>query len=251
MVAITHPNATAEMALLYRHIIIKSARLLDKGIIDVEGNESWERLKIHTVLLVRYIGQGTEGLQNIREEIQAENEGGAIPAQVSWLSNPRMIREREQRWEIKASSVVFIVRGKKVAQRLVNKGIIAAGVRYKVEPYTKARPDSLFKLCCRWGHIQSKCSHHRPKCGYCARPPRLGEHRCHMVGCASKQGTVCSHTQVQCPNCKGNYSAFSGKCATRIEAITMALRSRTVQPNGREMRGVTGANRAELGTRAG
>jgi len=40
--AITHQNATAEMALLYRDIMIKAARSVDKGIIDVEGNESWE-----------------------------------------------------------------------------------------------------------------------------------------------------------------------------------------------------------------
>jgi len=144
--AITHQNATAEMALLYRDIIIKAARSVDKGIIDVEGNEFWERLKIHTVPLVRYMGKGTEGLQKMREEIQAENEGVAIAAQVRWLMNPRIIREREQRGEIKASSVVFIVRGKKVAQRLVNKGVIAAGVRYKVEPYTNAGPDSLCEL---------------------------------------------------------------------------------------------------------
>jgi len=41
MTAITHQNATAEMALLYRDIIMKAARSVDKGIIDVEGKESW------------------------------------------------------------------------------------------------------------------------------------------------------------------------------------------------------------------
>jgi len=51
--AITHQNSTAELALLYQDIIIMAARSVDKGIIDVEGNESWQRLKIHTVLLVR------------------------------------------------------------------------------------------------------------------------------------------------------------------------------------------------------
>jgi len=61
----------------------------------------------------------------MREEIQAENKGVAIPAQVRWLSNPRIIMERERRGEIKASLVVFIVRGMKVAQRLANKGVNA------------------------------------------------------------------------------------------------------------------------------
>jgi hypothetical protein len=126
--AITHPNATAEMALLYRDIIIKAARSVDKGIIDVEGHQCWERLKIHTVPRLRYMGKRTERIDKMREEIQPENEGVAIPAQVRWLSNPRSIREREQRGEITASLVVIIVRGKKVAQRLVNNGVINVGV---------------------------------------------------------------------------------------------------------------------------
>jgi hypothetical protein len=166
LTAVTHQNATAEMALLYRDIIIKAARSVDKGIIDVEGNESWERQKNHTVPLVRYMGKGTQALHKMREEIQAENEGVAIPAHVKWLLNPRIIKEREQRGEIKASSVVFIVGGKKVAQRLVNKVVIAAEVRYEVELYTNAGPDSLCELCCGLGHSESKCSHHQPKCGY-------------------------------------------------------------------------------------
>jgi hypothetical protein len=247
--AITHQNATAEMALLYRDIIIKAARSVDKRIMDVEGNESWERLTNDTVPLVRYMGKGTEGLHKMREEIQAENEGVEIPAQVRSLSNPQIVRDREQRGEIKASSVVFIVMGKMVAQRLLNKGIIAAGERYKVELYMNAGPNSLCELCCGWGHIESKCSHHQLKYGYWAGPHRSSEHRCNLVGCASKQGAVCGHTQEKCPNCKGNHIAFSGKYAKKIEAITMARQSRKVQPSGRETREVTGANRVGLGTR--
>jgi hypothetical protein len=85
---IIHQNAMAEMALLYRDIIIHAASSVEKGIIDVEGTQSWERLKIHTVPVVRYIGKVTKGLHKRREEIQAENEGEVIPAKVRWLSNP-------------------------------------------------------------------------------------------------------------------------------------------------------------------
>jgi len=131
----------------------------------------------------------------MREEIQGVNEGVAIPAQARWLSNLRIIRETEQRGEIQASSVVFIVKGKKVAQRLVNKGEIAAGVRYKVEQYTNAGPDSLCEFRCGWGHIGSKCSHHLPKCGYCTGPHRSSEHRFNVVRCALKQWGVYSLTQ--------------------------------------------------------
>jgi len=51
--AITHLNATAAMALQYRDITITASRTVDKGVVDVAANESWERLKIHAVPLVR------------------------------------------------------------------------------------------------------------------------------------------------------------------------------------------------------
>jgi len=66
--AITHLNGTAEMARQSRDIIIAGARTVNKEVIDVEENESWERLKIHTVPLIRYMGKGTEGLPTMREE---------------------------------------------------------------------------------------------------------------------------------------------------------------------------------------
>jgi len=62
------------------------------------------------------MGKGREGLQIMREEFEAENEGIAITAQVQWLANPRTIRERRQTGEIAASSVVFVVKGNKVAR---------------------------------------------------------------------------------------------------------------------------------------
>jgi len=100
--AITHQNATAEMTMQYRDIIITAARTVDRGVVDVEENETWERLKIHALPLVRYMGKGTEGLQKMREEFESENEGIAIPTQVRWLANPRTIRERKQHGEIAA-----------------------------------------------------------------------------------------------------------------------------------------------------
>lgn len=37
--AITHPNAAAEMALLYSNIIITAARTVEKEVVDDEENE--------------------------------------------------------------------------------------------------------------------------------------------------------------------------------------------------------------------
>lgn len=106
----------------------------------MERDKLWDRLKIHTVPLVRNMRKGTEGLQNMRQENLAENEGVTIPVLVRWLSNPQTIRESTQRREIMTLSVVFVVRGKVVAQRIANKGVTAAGVRYKVEQYMNLGP---------------------------------------------------------------------------------------------------------------
>jgi len=63
--AITHPNATVKMALQYHNIFITVVRAVDKGLVDVEENEYRERLKIHPVPVIRYMGNGTEGLQTV------------------------------------------------------------------------------------------------------------------------------------------------------------------------------------------
>jgi len=123
-----------------------AASSVNNVVIDVEDNESLERLKIHVVPLVWYIGNGTEGMQKMREEFEAGNEGAAIHAQVRLLANPCTIRERRPNGEIAASSVVFVVKGNKVAQRLVKKGIRAAGVWYRVEVYTNVGPESRCEL---------------------------------------------------------------------------------------------------------
>jgi len=153
------------MALQYCYIIITAARTVDNGVVDVEENESWERLKIHAVHLIWYMGKGTEGLQKMREQFEAENKAIVIPTQVRWLANPRTIRESRQNREIAGSSVVFVVKGSNVAQSLVKKAIKGAGVWYRVEMYTNAGPDSRCELCCGRGHIKNKCGS-KPKCGY-------------------------------------------------------------------------------------
>ena len=53
-----------------------------------------------------------------------------IPTKVRRLANRRAIRERRQNGEIATSSVVFVVKGSKVAQSLVKKDIKVAGVWY-------------------------------------------------------------------------------------------------------------------------
>jgi hypothetical protein len=112
--AITHQNTTAGMVLRYRDIIITAVRTVDKGVVDVADNESWERLKIHAVPLVQYMGNGMLGLHKMWEEFEAENKGVAIPTEVRWRANPHAITERRRNGEVAASLVVFVLNGSKV-----------------------------------------------------------------------------------------------------------------------------------------
>jgi hypothetical protein len=66
--SITHQYATAEMAMRSSDIFITAARSVDKGGVNVQENQSFERLKIHAVPLAQYVGKGTADLENMREE---------------------------------------------------------------------------------------------------------------------------------------------------------------------------------------
>jgi len=92
--------------------------------------------------------KGTEGLQTMREKFEAEHEGIPIPTQVRWLANPCTIRERRQTGEIAASSVVFVVKGSRLARSMIKQGIKAARVWYRVEACMNAGPVSRCELCC-------------------------------------------------------------------------------------------------------
>jgi hypothetical protein len=119
--------------------------------------------------------KGTEGLQKMREEFEAENEGIVIPPQVKSLVNHGTMRESMQNGEITALSAVFIVKWSIMAQSLVNKDINAAGVWYRVGMYINEVPNSRCELCCGWGHIENNCGS-KPKCGYCSGHHRAGDH---------------------------------------------------------------------------
>lgn len=116
-------------------------------------------MKIHTIRLARFLSKATEGQQNLLEEIQAEHKGVMIPAHVKCVSNLRTIKESLERVEIEASSVVILMKGKRVGQRVVCNGVSAVGVESTVKAYANARPLSLCKLSCGCDHIKSKCNH--------------------------------------------------------------------------------------------
>jgi ElaB/YqjD/DUF883 family membrane-anchored ribosome-binding protein len=227
LTGLVEDKTNARQFLRYADLILLAARKADPGVIAVESNETWARLKIHGVQLRRYMRDDpAEGLQLLREEIEAENPGVQIPT-AGWLVAPRWIKERWLREEIKSSSVVLAVKDRAVADRLRTKGLKAAGVYYAVERYVAEGPDVICARCCTWGHIEEKCNHPTPRCMWCAGNHRSSDHRCLVTVCSAKPGDRCKHVTEECCNCGGNHNARSKHCPRKIEAIrrAKALRS--------------------------
>jgi len=116
---ITTPAATAEMLIRYRELVIKAARKVDAGIVDIETDELWERVKMHGVNFDRYLGKKTGGgLEKLRQELQAENEGVVLPLAINWIGGPKDVQKKKVEGK-KASSVVFAVKGSKMAEKVL------------------------------------------------------------------------------------------------------------------------------------
>jgi len=126
--------------------------------------------------------KGTEDLQIMREEFESENQGILTPTQVEVLANHRSSRQKWQIGEIATSSVVFVVKGSIVEQRLVNKCIKATQGWYQVHMYTDTGSDSSGALSCGWGHVENKCSS-KLHGGNCSGHHWSSDYKCNVVGC--------------------------------------------------------------------
>jgi hypothetical protein len=100
------------MLIRYREIVIKAERKVDPGIVHIEMNELWERVKIHGVNFDRYLGRKTGGqLEKLRQELQAENEGVVLPLGISWIGGPNDVQKkkgegkRHLRWFLRSREV--------------------------------------------------------------------------------------------------------------------------------------------------
>jgi len=224
---ITTPAATAEMLIRYREIVIKAARKVDAGIVDIESNELWEKVKMHGVNFDRYLGKKTGGgLEKLRQELQAENEGVVLPLAINWIGGPKDVQKKKAEGK-KASSVVFAVKGSKMAEKVLKGGLRAAGVKYDVERFVNAGPDSFCGVCSRWGHVDAKCgSLKMPACMLCAGRHLTKDHKCNVVGCKANAGQNCAHNVDKCVNCKGNHIAKANCCVKKQEAIKTAREER-------------------------
>jgi len=224
---ITTPGAMAEMLVRYREIVIKAARKVDAGFVDIETNELWECVKMHGVNFDRYLGKKTGGgHEKLRQELQAENEGVVLPLAINWIGGLKDVQKKKAEGK-KASTVVFAVKGSKMAENVMQWGSRSAGVKYDVEKFMNARPDSFCGVCSRWGHVETKFgSLQVPAWMLCMGRHLTKDHKCNVVGCKANAGQNCAHNVDKCINCKGNHIAKANCCIEKQEAIKVAREER-------------------------
>ena len=84
------------------------------------------------------MGTTVGGLRLLREELEAENSGVSIPAEIRWLSRAKA-QARFQEIKGGASSVVAAVLGDVTFSHVCKSGIRLFGRRYEVEAFEEAR----------------------------------------------------------------------------------------------------------------
>jgi hypothetical protein len=222
-------GATAGMVIKFKETILKAIRKHDAGIIDLQTNEDWSRVKVHGIELSRY-GKSPDGLQMLRQEIEAENPGVIVPMAVQWIKPWKQINERWQAGEIKASSVVVVIRDRDSAVKTLTTGLRVAGKRYDCERYERVGPDTQCRNCCEWGHIEARCPLAvigTAKSSYCAGSHRTESHQCTVTDCTAAKGRVCQHIIPKCANCDESHFAHNNVCGNKKMAIALARTARS------------------------
>ena len=155
----------------------------------------------------------------MRQKLQAENEGVVLPLAINWIGGPKDVQKKKSEGK-KASSVVFVVKGSKMAKKVLKGGLRAAGVQYDVEKFMNAGPDSFWGVCSRWGHVEAKCGSLKMlACMWCVGRHLTKDHKFNVVGCKANAGQNCTQNVDKCVNCKGNHIAKANCCAKKPEAI--------------------------------
>jgi hypothetical protein len=214
---------------------------VDAGIVDIDINELWERVKMHDINFDMYLGKKTGGgLEKLRQELQAENKGVVLPLAIGWIGGPQDVGRKKGEGN-KASSVVFAIKGSKMAEKVSMGGLRAAGVKHDVERFMTAGPDSFCGICSRWGHVEAKCGALKMlACMVCAGKHLMKDHKCSVVGCKVNAGQNSTHNVDKCVNCKGNHIANANVCVTKQEVFKKAREERqTSKEREGERRNVT------------
>ena len=225
---------------------LKAARTVDASISDIVVQQRWKWVRIHNVSLTRYMGKGRDGeLRKLREELEVENSGVRIPAEIRWLGGAK-VRARFQEEKEGTSSVAAAVLGEATFNRLCRYGVRLFGARYGAGACEEVRPNAFCSRCSGWGHIAPHCEAAEPKCSICAKDHEDTNHRCPVEGRKVGSGRLCPHRTTKCANCGGPHGAWADACAAKGEARGKARGWRSPPPLRRAKKGAEAPEEPEV-----
>ena len=173
------------------------------------------------------------GLRKLCEELEAENSGVQVPAEIRWLGGAN-VRACFQEKKEGASSVVAAVLGEAEFNGLCRYGVRLLGVKHDVDAYEEVRPNAFCIRCSGWGHIAPHYTSAELRHFICLGGRGTVGHRCPVEGCKVGRGRPCPHEAVKCANCGGPHGARADAFAAKREAGGEARGWRSPSPKWRE-----------------
>ena len=205
LVFLTREDCKASEVLKHHDAIMFAIRKLDDTASTIKMQETWAKVMVHSVNLIRYPDTHT-GLGLLAEEIKEHNPN------IEVATAPRYMTHPDKRQGKTSSTVILAVRSEADAKTIIDKGILIDGQRKRSERYWAARPTDQCNICQGFGHHWRRCKA-TPICGFCAESHKTREHECKK--CPEKKGRKCGHTKVKCANCNGPHQASDSECPTK------------------------------------
>ena len=175
-------------------------------------------IRVHNISLARHMGRDNDGsLRKLREELEAENSGVNIPAEIKWLGGAKV----RARFQEKKDGPLF--GGSRSAWRGDFQPPLPSRSQALWSPLRgrhleETRPNAFCSRCSGWGHIAPHCKAAAPKCSICAKDYAETDHRCPVEGCRAGRGRPCPYGTTKCPNCGGPHGTRADACTAKMEA---------------------------------
>ena len=116
----------------HSNILIRAAKVVDAGVIAVETLERWQRLKVHRMLLAKYLEEGK--MELLCREIESST-GIQLKMVFCWLISESQLEKRLESGTERRSAIVITVGTSKKAAKLCFKGLRFKEALKVVEKY--------------------------------------------------------------------------------------------------------------------
>lgn len=131
------------------NLLISVAKLVDFEVIRVEIVEHWQRLKVHSMLLKRYLEE--RKMELLKREIEL-GMGIQLKAIFCWLISKKYLREQQENSNKQRSAIIITISGKSKVKMLFASRLYFGGQIKIVEKYWESGPSSVYLTYCSINH---------------------------------------------------------------------------------------------------